>query len=239
MTEFDAFSEGRRRPLALITGGGRGLGLEIARQLARRGHDLLLAVRDPARARDALIGPGSGARVRLLELDLARMDAHAGVLDTVATAPIDVLVNNAGVYPTLSFPDAPLEAYRLAMEVHLFGPLQLTHAVLPGMLRRNHGRIVNLSSGAGSYAEGMPGPAPYGISKAALNALTARAARELPAGVDIKINAVCPGWVRTEMGGPQAPLSPAQGADTAVWLATLGADGPSGGLFRFRKPIGW
>ena len=99
------------------------------------------------------------------------------------------------------------------------------------------GRIVNLSSGWGSFAEGLEGPGAYGIAKAALNALTRALPRDLPPGV--KINAVCPGWVATRMGGPSAPLTPEEGADTALWLALLPEDGPTGGFFRRRQPIAW
>ncbi len=105
------------------------------------------------------------------------------------------------------------------------------------MIARCYGRIVNVSSGWGSFTEGMGGPGLYGVTKAALNALTVRLAKELPSM--IKINAVCPGWVRTRMGGQGATRTPDEGADTAVWLATLPDDGPTGRFFRDRKPIEW
>ncbi|MFO6463508.1 SDR family oxidoreductase [Jannaschia sp. KMU-145] len=106
------------------------------------------------------------------------------------------------------------------------------------MTARGYGRIVNLSSGGGSFGEGLAsGHAAYAISKAALNAATVLAARG--ARGDVKVNAMCPGWVRTRMGGAAAPRSPAEGADTALWLATLPSDGPSGGFFRNRAPIPW
>jgi NAD(P)-dependent dehydrogenase (short-subunit alcohol dehydrogenase family) len=102
---------------------------------------------------------------------------------------------------------------------------------------RKYGRIVNLSSGWGSFPEGMGGPGLYGVTKASLNALTIRLSKELPPA--IKVNAMCPGWVRTRMGGQGATHSPDEGADTAVWLATLPDKGPTGGFFRDRKPIDW
>lgn len=117
------------------------------------------------------------------------------------------------------------------------GPLRLIRALAPKMIERKYGRIVNLSSGWGSFAEGMGGPGLYGVTKAALNALTVRLSKEFPASV--KVNAMCPGWVRTRMGGQGATKSPDEGADTAVWLATLPDDGPTGGFFRDRKPIEW
>ncbi|MEM8681130.1 MAG: SDR family NAD(P)-dependent oxidoreductase, partial [Planctomycetota bacterium] len=96
---------------------------------------------------------------------------------------------------------------------------------------------VNISSGWGSFAEGLAGPAAYSVSKAALNALTLTLSQSVPA--EVKVNAVCPGWVRTDMGGPSASRSPKEGAETAVWLATLPADGPTGGFFRDRRRIAW
>jgi NAD(P)-dependent dehydrogenase (short-subunit alcohol dehydrogenase family) len=105
------------------------------------------------------------------------------------------------------------------------------------MITRGFGRIVNLSSGWGAFAEGLTGPAAYSVSKAALNALTLSLSKDLPQNV--KVNSMCPGWVRTRMGGSGASLSPEEGADTAIWLATLPEDGPNGGFFRRRKPINW
>jgi NAD(P)-dependent dehydrogenase (short-subunit alcohol dehydrogenase family) len=107
------------------------------------------------------------------------------------------------------------------------------------MKRRKYGRIVNVSSGSGSFAENLPGPAAYCLSKAALNALTLKLALELASFDDIKVNSACPGWVRTRMGGRAAPRTPEEGADTIVWLATLPPSGPSGGFFRDRKRIAW
>src|SRR5436309_112309 len=147
------------------------------------------------------------------------------------------LVNNAGVLhekPLLHLTDAEIND---SIAVHLAGPLHLIRALAPKMAGRGYGRIVNLSSGWGSFAEGMGGPGMYGVTKAALNALTVRLANELPSAV--KVNAMCPGWVRTRMGGQGATRSPDEGADTAVWLATLPDEGPTGCFFRDRKPIEW
>ena len=127
--------------------------------------------------------------------------------------------------------------WRVCRCSHQTGPLRLTRSLAPNMIARGYGRIVNLSSGWGSFAEGMGGPGMYGVTKAALNALTVRLVQELPSAV--KVNAMCPGWVRTRMGGEGATRSPDEGADTAVWLATLPDDGPTGGFFRDREPIEW
>jgi NAD(P)-dependent dehydrogenase (short-subunit alcohol dehydrogenase family) len=148
-----------------------------------------------------------------------------------------VLVNNAGVLhekPILELTDTEIGE---SIAVHLTGPLRLIRSLAPRMVARKYGRIVNLSSGWGSFAEGMVGPGFYGVTKAALNALTVRLAQELPSSV--KVNAICPGWVRTRMGGQSAARTPDEGADTAVWLATLPDDGPTGGFFRDRKAIAW
>ena len=147
-----------------------------------------------------------------------------------------MLVNNAGVLR-----DVPLMAgnsdFPEAMQVMVHAPWDLIRRVAPGMGARGYGRIVNLSSGWGSFAEGLEGPGAYGVAKAALGALTKALPRDLAPGV--LVNAMCPGWVRTRMGGPNASRSPEEGADTGVWLATLPEDGPTGGFFRRREPIAW
>lgn len=220
---------------ALVTGGNRGIGFEICRQLGEAGLRVILAGRDADLARQAA-GELGVEHVQLDVADAASVRACAERLGE-AEIEIDVLVNNAGVYPSggvLTVDEATID---LALAVNLYGPWRTCRAFVPGMLRRGYGRIVNLSSGSGSFAEGMSGPSAYGASKAALNALTVQLARELTG--DVKVNAVCPGWVRTRMGGSGASRTPAEGADTAVWLATLDANGPNGGFFRDRAPIEW
>ncbi|HUL58387.1 MAG TPA: SDR family NAD(P)-dependent oxidoreductase, partial [Anaeromyxobacteraceae bacterium] len=151
---------------------------------------------------------------------------------------VDVLVNCAGVYPSADLlAEGGAAALREAMEVNFWGPLRTCRAFLPSMNAAGHGRVVNVSSGSGAFSDGLPGPSPYAVSKAALNALTVKLAEE--ARGDVKVNAACPGWVATRMGGPGAPRTVEQGADGIVWLATLPASGPSGGFFRDRRPIAW
>jgi len=151
-----------------------------------------------------------------------------------------VLVNNAGIYPENDALDATIDQLDRAWTVNTRGPWLLIQAFVPGMIARGYGRVVNLSSGSGSFGEGLdPEHAAYAASKSALNACTMTLDAALPDGADVKANAMCPGWVHTRMGGEQAPRTPEEGADTALWLATLPADGPSGGFFRDRERIPW
>jgi NAD(P)-dependent dehydrogenase (short-subunit alcohol dehydrogenase family) len=223
-----------------VTGANRGIGLAIARKLAELGHSVLLGSRDP-NAGDAAAAPlrRLGLDVAPIHLDLtdpATIDAAVNDINKSGRA-VDLLVNNAGVLhegPLLELSDAQIAE---TVAVHLTSPIRLIRSLVPNMVAHGYGRIVNVSSGWGSFAEGMGGPGDYGITKAALNALTVRLAKELPPAV--KVNAMCPGWVRTRMGGKGATRTPEEGADTAVWLATVPDDGPTGGFFRDRKPIDW
>lgn len=224
----------------LVTGANRGIGLAIARQLAELGNSVLLGARDLRAGEEvanSLRRPGVDIEPVHIDLaDASAIDACVGALDK-SGRHVDALVNNAGVLyekPILELTEAEIAD---SVAVHLTGPLRLIRSLAPKMIAKRYGRIVNLSSGWGSFSEGMGGPGLYGVTKAALNALTIRLSKEFP--VSVKINAMCPGWVRTRMGGQGATRSPDEGADTAVWLATLPADGPTGGFFRDRKPIEW
>src|SRR5439155_8557062 len=211
----------------IVTGANRGIGVAIARKLAELGHRVLLGSRDLKACEDAV----QSLRRPDLNLEPVQIDlTSAATVDAAIRAiqksgrQVDTLVNNVGVLhekPLLELTD---EEIADSIAVHLAGPLRLIRALAPSMIARGYGRIVNLSSGWGSFAEGMEGPGMYGVTKAALNALTVRLAKELPSTV--KVNALCPGWVRTRMGGQGATRSPDEGADTAVWLATLPEDGP-------------
>jgi NAD(P)-dependent dehydrogenase (short-subunit alcohol dehydrogenase family) len=223
-------------PVALVSGGNRGIGREIARQLAvEHGHTVLAGARDPASAGSAEEG------IVFVQLDVADQESVDRASERVAAEPgrLDVLVNNAAVYGSpIGYAEYDLEEAHELLEVNLFGAWRLTQALLPLLRRSGRGRIVNVSSGAGQLQDMHGGRAAYRISKAALNALSRITAVEERAH-GILANSMCPGWVRTDMGGPGAPRSVEEGADTAVWLATLPDDGPSGGFFRDRKPIPW
>jgi NAD(P)-dependent dehydrogenase (short-subunit alcohol dehydrogenase family) len=228
------------RPVALVTGGNRGLGLETCRQLAARGLRVLLGARDEARGRaaaDAIPG-GSVSAVALDVDDPASIEALRGRV-LREHGRLDVLVNNAAVllHEGGDALEIPPGAYLDSLETNLMGPLRLCQAFVPGMRERGYGRVVNVSSGAGQL-RGMGGYAPaYALSKAALNALTRLVAHA--GGPAVLVNSADPGWVRTDMGGPGAPRGVERGADTIVWLATLPADGPTGGFFHDRRAVPW
>jgi len=219
-----------------VTGANRGVGFAIARKLAARGGFRVLAAarrcEDARRAAAAIGGEG-------VVLDLSDPnDAEEAVSDLIdERGPIDILVNNAATLLSGSVFEIETSELTASLMVNTVAPFALIRAVAPGMVERGWGRIVNVSSGLGAFAGGLTGPAAYSISKAALNAVTVSWASML--APRIKVNAACPGWVRTRMGGSAAPRTPEEGADTPIWLATLPDDGPSGQFFRDRQQIGW
>ncbi|HKA42906.1 MAG TPA: SDR family oxidoreductase [Burkholderiales bacterium] len=233
------------RRIAVVTGGNRGIGLEICRQLGRReGIRVVLTARDARKGNAAArVLRAEGLDVECQKLDVTDekiIMTFAGWLDD-ACKRCDILVNNAGILadPRGSrFLDSKAETYRETLETNVLGPLALAQALVPFMKRNRYGRIVNMSSGMGQLSEMGVGSPAYRVSKAALNALTRILAADLKAS-GILVNSMCPGWVKTDMGGPTAPRTVQQGADTAVWLATLPDGGPTGGFFRDRKPIPW
>lgn len=226
---------GRART-ALVTGATRGLGRATAARLVELGYDVLLGGRD----RDALTAAAADLGCGGVELDVADPASVARLVDNLEAEglELDVLVNNAAVYLT----DGPLRIdeadLALQMATNLYGPWLLMRAFVPWMVDRGYGRVVNVSSEAGSFADG-PSLGTYGVSKAALNALTVSVAAEVPSGVDVLVNAVCPGWVATDMGGPNAPRTVEEGAEGIVTAATLPAGGPHAQFLRDGAPIPW
>ncbi len=232
---------------ALVSGANRGIGFEIVRQLARLGVLAVIGARDTNEglaAAEKLKPEGIDVPVVALDVDSEGSAASAVAEVKRIYGRLDILVNNAAILIDApggfqaSLFDLKSDTLRRTMETNLLGPVRLIQAAAPLMRAQAYGRIVNLSSGAGQLSDMGSGYPAYRMSKSALNALTRIAAAELSGG-NIKVNAMCPGWVRTDMGGPKADRSPEEGADTAVWLATLPDDGPTGGFFRDRKPIAW
>ena len=223
--------------VALVTGGNRGIGREVCRQLAARGHTVILT----ARSREDAAGAARPIGADPLQLDVTDVGSVANARREVEAryGHLDVLVNNAAIlYDTWQrAATADLAVVREAAETNLYGPWLMVEEFLPLLRRSAHPRIVNVSSEAGSLA-GMGGGTPaYTASKVALNALTRMLAAELRSD-GILVNAVCPGWVATDMGGPGGrPV--ADGAASVVWAAVLPDSGPTGGFFRDGKPLPW
>jgi len=222
----------------LVTGANRGLGFETSRQLGRLGHRVILGARDPAKgeqAAETLRGEGIDATSFELDVSSETSCARLGELDGV-----DVLVNNAGstAEDDSSALRVPVETLRDIFETNTYGAYRVTQALAPAMRERGWGRIVNVSSGMGQLSDMYGGYPAYRLSKAGLNVLTRVFAYELR-GTGVLVNSVCPGWVRTDMGGPSASLSVEEGVETIVWAATLPDDGPTGGFFRYKQPIPW
>lgn len=222
-------------PVALVSGANRGIGLEVCRQLAQRGYEVLLGARDPAKGARAARRRGDGITAVALDVaDAESVRAAAAGLDR-----LDVLVNNAAIlYDTWQRGlDADLDQVREAFETNLLGAWRVTQAVLPLLRASPAARIVNVSSGAGALHDMGAGTPAYRTSKAALNALTRILAAELR-GDRILVNAICPGWVATDMGGSGGrPV--ADGAMSIIWGADIPDGGPTGGFFRDGERLDW
>lgn len=228
--------------IALITGANRGIGLEVARQMAELGHTVILSSRNSNKGQAALESirqPKFDLVFHQLDVnDMASISAiKQWIIDQYGR--LDILINNAGInYDTWHQAlNADLEESHETLEANLFGPWRLCQAFIPMMQAEGYGRVVNVSSGAGALNGMGSGTPAYSVSKAGLNVLTIKLAHEVSG--DILVNAVCPGWVRTDMGGSSAPRSVAEGASGIIWAATIPAGGPSGGFFRDGKRIEW
>jgi len=233
----------RKDIVAIVTGGNRGIGFEIARQLGQRGARVVLTARDrkageaaAAKLRD------EGLKVQSLPLDVTDAVGAAALAQSLERefGRVDVLVNNAGI---MSKSDAPAlevgaDVVRELFETNTLGPLRVAQALAPLLRRSERGRIVNMSSGMGALEGNEGGWAAYRLSKTALNGVTAVLAAELKRD-RIAVNSMCPGWVRTDMGGPNATRDVAAGADTAVWLALDAPQSLTAKFLRDRKVIPW
>jgi NAD(P)-dependent dehydrogenase (short-subunit alcohol dehydrogenase family) len=226
--------------VALVSGGNRGIGLEVCRQLSERGITVVMGARDEEQGRAAADGLSGSVAVR--QLDVADPKSVEWMSRSIEEefGRLDVLVNNAGISNDdgQRGVDADLGRVKEALEANLFGAWRLCEIAVPLMKRNGYGRIVNVSTGLAAL-EDMGGGSPgYRISKTALNALTRILASELR-GSGILVNAVNPGWVQTDMGGSGATRSVEEGADALVWAATLPNNGPTGGFFQDGRPIPW
>ena len=236
------------QPVALVTGAARGIGREVAAQLAGAGFRVVLTARDVAAARAAADPLGAG--VWPLALDVTDDTSIAAAVAAVTADPgrLDVLVNNAAAFVdwTETATTADLDAARAVMETNLYGGWRASQAFLPLLRTSGHGRVVFVSSGAGSHGDPEFGlaarrgaAASYGITKAAVNALVSSLATELE-GTGVLVNAVCPGLTATYPGAEAMGARPVtDGAASVLWAATLPDDGPTGGFFRDGQPLPW
>ncbi len=224
--------------IALVTGSSRGIGFEVARQLALRGDRVIVTSRHREAAEKAARRIGHDAIPH--ELDVSREESIDALGSFIEREPgrLDVLVNNAAILldEGRAVSSVPPDDFEATFRTNVFGPFLVTKRLAPLLRKSAHARIVNVSSGAGQLSS-MTSYAPsYSASKAALNALTILFANDLR---NARVNCVDPGWVRTDMGGSSAPRSVEEGADGIVWLATLPDNGPTGGFFHDRRNIAW
>ena len=231
------------KQVALVTGGNRGIGYELVKQLAQKGFQVILASRDPKTGQEAaekLKRSGLDVSFVLLDVDNPESIRKAEMTVNGKYGRLDVLINNAGVYLNVNEKLLIMDPSILekTMRTNFFGAYHVIHSFMPLMEKQGYGRIINVSSGYGAMKDmSVQGAGAYKLSKLALNGLTQLISGEVKG--DIKINAVCPGWVSTDMGGPSAPRTPKQAAESILWLATIGPEGPSGGFFRDGKQIDW
>ncbi len=236
-----------RQALTVVTGGHKGLGLAIARALAREhGHAVVVTARDSGAAHASaarLRDEGFAAHGQVLDVtSAASVDAFARWLASGPGTP-DVLVNNSGIFPGDGYPltalDVPVDEVQRYLDVNALGTLRVSQALMPAMLARGHGRVVNVGSELACLQatpwDAFPSGAAYRISKVAMHMVAQLLARAA-AGTDVLVNTYSPGWVKSDIGGPDAPVTPEEGARPAVWLATLPAGGPSG---RFYGEMRW
>jgi NAD(P)-dependent dehydrogenase (short-subunit alcohol dehydrogenase family) len=231
-----------RMKTALVTGANKGIGREVARQLARKGFHVFVAARNPDAGRKAADEIAKqGGKATLLEIDVTDNASVKGAVREFSKIAdyLDVLVNNAGIM--MDGDDAIHEVsddiFRRTIETNVLGALGVTRAFAQLLAKSKAPRIINVSSGGGQLTGGADGWSPaYCISKTALNGVTSQLAAALP---KFAVNSVCPGWVRTDMGGRNATRSVEEGADTIVWLATDAPQELTGKFLRDRKEIPW
>lgn len=238
----------------LITGANRGLGFATAKLFAEKGYKVILTSRDKEKG-EAAVKEIHNKNIFFQELDITKEKSIEKAVESITKKhkTVDILLNNAGIYldegedmkdMPYSIENIPLEIIKITLETNLYGPIMLTQKILPLMKKQRWGRIVNITSGMGQMNDkvehrynngGFPS---YRLSKVALNMFTKNLSFEVKE-YNILVNAVCPGWCRTDMGGPEAPRSAEQGAEGIFWVATLPDNGPTGRLFRDKKEVEW
>jgi NAD(P)-dependent dehydrogenase (short-subunit alcohol dehydrogenase family) len=228
--------------IIVVTGGNRGIGFEICRQLARRGAQVVLTARQPEAGAEAVkILAAQQLSAQFHPLNVTDPASAAALRDHLERAfgRLDVLINNAGIFSKVDSPglDVKLETVRVTLETNTLAPLQLSQTMAPLLKRSSTARIVNVSSGMGALSEMQGGYAAYRMSKTALNAVTGILAAELRGAV--AVNSVCPGWVKTDMGGANAEREVSQGAAGIVWLALDAPQALTGKFVRDREVIPW
>lgn len=224
--------------IILISGANRGIGLAIAQELSLdQSNTILLGVRAPESISKLEVLNRNNTRLVKLDLSSVEVLKHDILAIKDDYPVIDVLINNAGVLCEGDFNSFDINEFQNSIQVNSLAPAILISEFYSGMNEKGYGRIVNISSGWGSFNEGLDGPFSYSVSKATLNAITKSVSNK--SHPNVKVNSMCPGWVRTRMGGDQAPRTTQEGAKCAVWLANLPDNGPSGKFFRDNKPISW
>ena len=231
----------KNKRTALVTGANKGIGFEVARQLARQGFHVFLGARNAETGRAAAEKLGSEGAITFLEIDVTDSDSISRSIDEFSRHAdrLDVLVNNAGILldDDKSALTITPEIFETTLRTNTLGPWLVAQAFAPLLEKSDTPRIVNVSSGGGQLEDGADGWAPgYCVSKTALNGVTVQLAAALP---KFAVNSVCPGWVRTEMGGENAPRSVGEGAAAIVWLATEAPQDLTGKFVKDRKVIPW
>ena len=231
------------KKIAVVTGGNRGIGFQVCRDIAKKGFKVLLTARNSEKGMESSgILQSEGLDVSFYELDVSSAESIDTFYNRVAEefGRIDVLVNNAAIIPDARSSGLSLEIQELqvSLETNVYGIILLSQKIITLMIKNNYGRIINMSSGMGQFADMGSGYLAYRISKTAVNTITKVLANETDSH-NIQINSVDPGWVKTEMGGAGASLSVEEGADTIVWLSTQPDDSPTGMFYKKRKIIPW
>jgi NAD(P)-dependent dehydrogenase (short-subunit alcohol dehydrogenase family) len=228
--------------VALVTGSNRGIGYTTVKELLSLGHTVILTSRKENDGQKAVSKLEKYGDLIYHQLDVSDPVSVEKIAKFIKDkfGRLDILINNAGInYDTWQKAvDANLEIVEETLNTNLYGAWRMAQAFIPLMKKNKYGRIVNVSSGSGAFAEMGSGTPAYSISKAALNVLTIKLANEVQ-NHGILVNSVCPGWVRTKMGGPTAPRSLEKGAETIVWAATLSDHGPTASFFRDKRKIEW